>query len=202
VPDRRCQAERRGDRFSAANRTEGALIDTPVILLDLDAALVELRPSGRPRPDLILRENADEGLRRLRDAGQVVVLVDPAARDQLLPHQADVRAAFARRNLRGALTKVVMVSCRHRRGDGCDCRKPGLGLIDRVRDELGLDLEGGWLIGGDPDIAAGREAGLRTVRVGPATVGRAGPTLTADYDARDLLDAANWILLSEALPAA
>jgi histidinol phosphatase-like enzyme len=163
---------------------------------------VELRPSGRPRADLIVREKAEEGLRRLRDAGQVVVLVDPTAGDQLLPHQADVRAAFARRNLRGALTKVVLVSCRHRRGDACECRKPGLGLIERVRNELGLDLEGGWLIGGDPDVTAGRDAGLRTIRVGPATVGRGGPTLTADYDARDLLDAANWILLSEALPAA
>ena len=163
---------------------------------------MELRPSGRPRADLIVRENADEGLRRLRGAGQVVVLVDPAARDQLLPHQADVRAAFARRNLRGGLTKVAMLSCRHRGGDMCDCRKPEMGLIERVRDELGLDLEGGWLIGGDPDVTAGRDAGLRTVRVGPATVGRAGPTLTAEYDARDLLDAANWILLSEALPAA
>ena len=163
---------------------------------------MELRPSGRPLAELFLRENAEEGLRRLRHAGHVVVLVDPAARDQLLPHQADVRGAFARRNLRGALAKTAMVSCRHRGGDACDCRKPSLGLIERVRDELGLELEGGWLIGGDVDVVAGRDAGLRTVRVGPATVGRAGPTLTADYDARDLLDAANWVLLSEALPAA
>jgi histidinol phosphatase-like enzyme len=185
-----------------ANRTEDHPIAAPVILLDLDAALVEVRPSGRPRPDVLLRENAEQGLRRLREGGQVVVLVDPAARDQLLPHQADVRAAFARRNLRGAMTKIVMISCPHRRGEACDCRKPSLGLIERVRDELGLDLEGGWLIGGDPDVAAGRDAGLRTVRVGPSTVGRARPTLTADYEARDLLDAANWVLLSEALPAA
>jgi histidinol phosphatase-like enzyme len=177
--------------------------DSPVvILIDLDAALVELRPSGRPRPDLILRENAEEGLRRLRDAGQLVVLVDPAARDQLMAHQSDIRAAFARRNLRGALAKVAIVSCRHRRGDACECRKPGLALIDRVRNELGLDLEGGWLIGADVDMAAGRDAGLRTIRVGPPTMGRAGPTVTAEYGARDLLDAANWILLSEALPAA
>lgn len=177
-------------------------IDAPVVFLDLDAALVELRPSGLPRPDLVLRSNAEEGLRRLRDAGRVVVLVDPAARDHLLPHQADVRASFARRNLRGALTRVAIFSCRHRPGEPCACRKPGLDLIERAREELSLDLTGGWIAGDDPDIAAGREAGLRTVRIGPATVGRSGPTLTADYDARDLLDAANWILLSEALAAA
>jgi histidinol phosphatase-like enzyme len=176
-------------------------IDAPVIFLDLDSALVELRPSGLPRPDLILRSNAEEGLRRLREAGRVVVLVDPSARDQLLPHQSDLRASFARRNLRGALTKIAIFSCRHRRGEACACRKPGLDLIERARDELGLELAGGWIVGGEMDIAAGREVGLRTVRIGPATVGRAGPTLTADYDARDLLDAANWILLSEALAA-
>jgi len=149
-----------------------------------------------------LRSNAEEGLRRLRDGGRVVVLVDPAVRDQLLAHQADVRAAFARRNLRGALAKIAILSCRHRPGEPCDCRKPGLGLIERARDELALDLDGGFIVGGDADIAAGREAGLRTVRVGPAVVAPAGPTPTADYDARDLLDAANWILLTEALTAA
>jgi len=181
---------------------EGSVIDAPVVFLDLDAALVELRPTGLPHPDLVLRSNAEEGLRRMREAGHVVVLVDPAARDHLLPHQSDVRAAFARRKLRGPLTKVTLVACRHRRGEPCACRKPGLGLIERAREELGLDLTGGWIVGGDEDIGAGREAGLRTVRVGPTTVGPSGPTLTADYDARDLLDAANWILLNEALVAA
>lgn len=175
--------------------------DHPAVFVDLDAALVELRPSGRPRPDLIVRSNAEEGLRRLR-GGRVVVLVDPAARDQLLPHQSDIRAPFARRNLHGALTGIPMLSCRHRRGEMCSCRKPALGLIDRARTELGLDLAGGWIVGDDPEILAGREAGLRTVRVGPSAVGRSGPTPTADYDARDLLDAANWILLQEALSVA
>ena len=104
--------------------------------------------------------------------------------------------------MRGALTGIPMLSCRHRRADACACRKPGLGLIARAREELGLELSGGWLIGDDADTAAGRDAALRTVRVGPPSLGPAGPTPTADYGARDLLDAANWILLREALAAA
>lgn len=177
-------------------------IDSPVVLVDLDSALVELRPSGRPRPDLVLRPHAREGLIRLREGAQVVVLVDPAAREQLLPHQPDVREAFARRGVKGALARVPTISCPHIRGEACACRKPGLGLIERVRTELGLDLAGAWILGGDPDIHAGRTLGISTVRIGPPPAGPSGPAPTADYEARDLLDAANWVLLREALPAA
>ena len=94
-----------------------------------------------------------------------------------------------------------MLSCRHRRGEVCDDRKPALGLLRRAADELGLELEGAWVIGDDATVAAGRDAGLRTVKVGPSTMGPTGPTPTADYEARDLLDAANWILLQAALAA-
>lgn len=177
-------------------------IEGPIVLIDLDAALVELRPSGRPRPDLLIRENAREGLARLRDEATVVILVDPTGRDQLLPHQRDERVAFARRSLRGAAAKVPMVACRHLRGQACACRKPSGGLLERARDELGLDLHHAWLIGDDDDVAAGRPRALRTIRVGPSDTERSGPTVTPDYEARDLLDAANWILLQEALAAA
>ena len=150
---------------------------------------------------MIVRENAHEGLARLRDEARVAILVDPTGRDQLLPHQADIRAAFARRSLRGVVTRTPMLSCRHRRGEPCDDRKPLTGLLRRAAEELGLNLEGAWLVGDDASVAAGREMGLRTVRVGPSEMGPIGPTLTADYEARDLLDAANWILLQAALAA-
>ena len=177
-------------------------IDSPLVLIDLDGALVELRPSGRPHPDLLLRENAREGLSRLRDDATVVILVDPTGCDLLLPHQRDVRAAFARRNLGGAAARVPMVACRHQRGQPCACRKPSGGLLERARDELGLDLQHAWLIGDEGDVTAGRTKALRTIRVGPSAGDRSGPTVAPDYEARDLLDAANWILLQEALAVA
>lgn len=119
----------------------------------------------------------------------------------MLPHQSDVRAAFARRALRGVATRTPMLSCRHRRGEACADRKPLTGLIERAREELDLNLDGGWIVGDDASVAAGREVGLHTIRVGPSSMGPTGPTLTADYEARDLLDAANWILLQSALAA-
>lgn len=177
-------------------------IDGPIVLIDLDAALVELRPSGRPRPDLLVRENAGAGLSRLRDEATVVILVDPSGRDRLLPHQRDVRAAFARRSLGSAAARVRMVACRHARGQSCTCRKPSGGLLDRAEEELGLDLHRAWLVGEDGDVAQGRSKSLRTIKVGPSATDRTGPTVAPDYEARDLLDAANWILLQEALAVA
>jgi len=149
----------------------------------------------------MLRENAEAGLDRLRDEARLAVLVDPTGRDVLLPHQADIRAAFARRSLRKVMTRVPMLSCRHRRGEPCDDRKPLTGLLGRAQDELGLNLADAWIVGDDASVAAGRELGLHTVRVGPSEVGPTGPLPTADYEARDLLDAANWILLQAALAA-
>lgn len=180
----------------------GAAIDAPLVLIDLDATLVELRPSGRPRPDLLLRGNAEEGLQRLREDARVVVLVDPTGRDQLLPHQRDLRTVFARRQLGSVARALPVIACRHQRGYSCACRKPSAGLLDRAAVELGLDLRHAWLIGDDGNIAAGRPRALRTIRVGPSATEHSGPAVVADYEARDLLDAANWILLQEALAAA
>jgi histidinol phosphatase-like enzyme len=95
-----------------------------------------------------------------------------------------------------------MVACRHQRGQPCACRKPSGGLLERARDELGLDLHHAWLIGDEGDVTAGRAKALRTIRVGPSDTERSGPTVAPDYEARDLLDAANWILLQEALAVA
>mgnify|MGYP000014696269 CR=1 FL=1 len=56
--------------------------------------------------------------------------------------------------------------CMHRPEDGCDCRKPAPGLIERAGRELGFDPNEAVFIGdAEADIKAGKAAGCRTVLV-------------------------------------
>lgn len=76
----------------------------------------------------------------------------------------------------------------------CDCRKPGTGMIEQAAQELGLRLEGSFMVGDRPgDVSCALAAGLYAVRV------LSGPDLSdeeqpAHHRAPDLADAVEWIL--------
>ncbi len=92
--------------------------------------------------------------------------------------------------------------CPHDNGDGCDCRKPLPGLLYQAREKYGLDLAETYMIGDRwSDMVAGGVAGCRLIPVmtcyGPDTVGRDREKWAGYepvYVARDLLDAAKWIV--------
>ena len=168
------------------------------IFVDCDAALVHWLPSGRPQVDLRVRPGAQEGLRRLAEANRLAILVDPSLRDRLLPHQRDDRLALIRRLVRSIRPRPLVVSCPH--GDvRCECRKPGVGLVEQARETLDAG-PGGWLIGGEEhDLSAGRAAGLRTILIAPSLRNlRRSLLVSGEYRARNLLDAVNWLLLQAA----
>lgn len=62
--------------------------------------------------------------------------------------------------------------CVHDIPDGCDCRKPRTGMIDRAIADLGakgveLDFGESYVVGdSESDMVLGRTAGLRTVKIG------------------------------------
>jgi len=73
-------------------------------------------------------------------------------------------------------------------------------LIEMALDRHHLS-RGGWLICADQEsVQAGRTAGLHTIRVGPLTQDHRAAVHRADYEARDLRDAANWILMQSLAP--
>lgn len=49
----------------------------------------------------------------------------------------------------------------------CNCRKPGTGLIDRIKGKYAIDNENSWMVGDSyTDIQSGRKAGLNTIFLG------------------------------------
>ena len=56
--------------------------------------------------------------------------------------------------------------CPHRPDEGCGCRKPATGLLDRLEEELQFPLAGTPLIGDkDSDLELARRVGARPILV-------------------------------------
>lgn len=164
--------------------------------LDLDATLIEERWAPRG-PELFVRPGVSEGLARLREVVmRVVVLVEPLPSE--VAGKPDQRVVVLRDRLGSDARDLLIVECPHRGEDEavCDCRKPGVGLVDLAREAFDLDGRSGWHIGGDQlGVQAGRAAGLRTIRVGPIGEDHLSAVHRADHDARDLLSAANVVMM-------
>ena len=87
----------------------------------------------------------------------------------------------------------------------CTCRKPSPGMLERARDEMGIDLSDSYMIGDTvKDIEAGHRAGTTNVLVltgygkGELEYQSHAWTVQPDHVAADLLDAVTWILEREA----
>lgn len=81
--------------------------------------------------------------------------------------------------------------CPHGENDNCDCRKPKPKLLLDAAKKYDIDLANSWMIGDRlGDVQTGINAGTKTILV------QTGATLEApeaNYVARDLLDAAEFI---------
>jgi D-glycero-D-manno-heptose 1,7-bisphosphate phosphatase len=86
----------------------------------------------------------------------------------------------------------------------CTCRKPLPGMLERARDEMGIDLATSYMIGDTiKDLEAGHRAGTTTVLVltgygkGELAYQSHGWPVRPDHVAADLLAATRWILERE-----
>lgn len=78
----------------------------------------------------------------------------------------------------------------------CQCRKPGIGMIEQARRELNIDLSPSWLIGDRTvDVMTARNAGLRSVLLRTGFAGAdAKYDVTPDLECESLEEAVRRIL--------
>ncbi len=83
----------------------------------------------------------------------------------------------------------------------CDCRKPGLGMIQRAVREHDIDLAGSFMIGDrDIDLETAHRGGMRAILVlsgygkGEYLYRKESWPCLPDYVATDLAEAVAWIL--------
>ena len=189
-------------RTSALIDGEDELADG--VLIDLDTVLLGMH-QGRRGIELNLMADLPVSIDRLRAvAHRIIVLVDPPPRETL---EANGRETPTRlQTLHDGLGELAdgldIVICPHGENGHCNCAKPGSGLVDEAVTQSGIRPRNSWYIAGDQEgILAARSAGLRTIRIGPLGEDHLSAVHRPDYEARDLLDAANTIMRDALEPA-
>jgi D-glycero-D-manno-heptose 1,7-bisphosphate phosphatase len=163
---------------------DGTIIVDKVYLSDPDG--IEFAPG------------AIDGLRLLRDAGFVLVLItnqsgiargyfDAKTLEQIHDRLQSMLAA------EGVRLEAIYF-CPHGPDEGCDCRKPAPGMVRKAMHDLGFGPNETVVIGdSDADMGAAAAARVKGVRVAvegksaPVSIGAAADFLEAARRARALL---------------
>ncbi len=140
------------------------------VLLDRDGTINEEIGYVLSPNELSLIPGAAEGIRRLRelDLGLVVVTnQSPVGRGWITEDELDAVHARLRELLRAEGADVDAIEhCPHAPEDGCRCRKPATGMVERAVAAFGFDPSQSFVIGDHAgDMAMGRAVGARTVFV-------------------------------------
>jgi len=152
-----------------------------------------------------LLPGAAEAIRRLREAGFLVVMVTNQAgighghlaEDTLGEIHARLQELLSRKG-----TKLDGIYyCPHTPEDVCPCRKPAPGMLLRAAEELGIDLSRSYMVGDmTTDIEAGKRAGCFSILVRTGFGGSDGRSDSEpDAVCDDLPSAVDFILKREAL---
>jgi len=88
--------------------------------------------------------------------------------------------------------------CPHKPEDKCECRRPSAKLIKDAAKEFDIDLKKSFMVGDMArDIEMGKNAGCRTILVLTGRGMKEKDGADADYVAKDLVDAAEWIIKND-----
>lgn len=179
------------------------------VFLDRDGTIIE--DSGYPheRDKIRFLSRASEGIALLnRNGFKVIIVTNQAgvARGYFTEETVQEINRYIQECLARAGARIDMIYyCPHHvegvieeyRVD-CHCRKPNPGMIEQAARDFEIDLAGSFVVGDHlSDVQAGRRAGCRTVLLseeGRLEMGKPGD-LFADHVARDLYEAAEWVLM-------
>jgi D-glycero-D-manno-heptose 1,7-bisphosphate phosphatase len=96
-----------------------------------------------------------------------------------------------------------MYYCPHHPDDGCTCRKPEPGMLQRAAGELGIDIPRSYMVGDMAgDVETIQRIGGQGILVLTGYGGEERETWQGDqpdFVAQDLLEASHWILLQEGI---
>lgn len=175
------------------------------VFLDRDGVLNERRTFLVRKPgDLRLVAGAGEAVRRLNEAGYVVLVAtnQPAVAWGWVPDLDAIHREMDRLLAEVGAHVDRYYACTHKASDHCACRKPGAGLLQEGATDFDLAPANCWMVGDRPtDIEAGRAFGARTVWI---TGSRRYPwefrwTPEADLEAPSIVEAVDGIL-SQGVP--
>ncbi|UCF09084.1 MAG: D-glycero-beta-D-manno-heptose 1,7-bisphosphate 7-phosphatase [Thermoplasmata archaeon] len=178
------------------------------VFLDRDGTVNEEVSYLSTVEQLTILHGAAEAIRLLNEHGFKVIIITNQSgvargyfsKETLKAINEHLRAELKKE---GAVIDAVYY-CPHHPDDGCGCRKPMTGNIERAEREHDLDLAKSYMIGDTiRDMETGYNAGMKTVLVrtgygNDEEKKLSGISFAPDFIARDLLEAVLWILHGKA----
>ncbi|MCD4825217.1 MAG: HAD family hydrolase [Phycisphaerae bacterium] len=191
------------------------------VFLDRDGTIIE-DPGYLADPSRVkLLPGVELAIKSLRQAGYKIVVVTNQSgvarglfsEDDLESIHAEMRRQFAEK---GAMLDAIYYCPYHPAGTvmqyarESDLRKPSAGMLLKAAAEMDIDLAGSWMVGDSArDVGAGQRGGCRTIRIltpahdviRPAAMRKEEDEFHADFDVRNLVDAARMIMREAARDA-
>ncbi len=139
----------------------------PAVFVDRDGTLIEEVNYLSRVEDLRLFPFTFEAVKSLKDQGFLVIVVtNQSGIGRGVYSEEDMHTIHAaiQERLFGAIDAFYF--CPHLPCDGCECRKPGVGMIESALNDFEIDLEHSWMIGDKKiDVEAGQLVGVATALV-------------------------------------
>jgi heptosyltransferase-2 len=197
-----CEIESRAQR---ASLDPAHILEGYTIFLDRDGTLNEDPGYLRSASELKLLAGVGAALARLKSAGaRLVVITNQSGVGRGYLTLKDLEAIHAR--LEGLLEQRdaaldAIYFCPHHPDDGCRCRKPATGMVERAVSELQVDLKKAYLIGDHAsDIQLAKAVAVTSILVTRGKVDdqalnmlRAAGAMP-DAVVPSMVEAAEWIL--------
>ena len=199
----------RTDKTDQIDRTDQTdrrnVLDGATVFLDRDGTLNYDPGYLKIAGDLKLLAGVGPALARLKRAGaRLVVVTNQSGVGRGMITLKDLEAIHAR--LQGLLEQDeaaldAIYFCPHHPNDGCHCRKPNVGMVERAVSELQLDLRRSYLIGDHArDIQLAHRVGAKAILLTSAPVDAQAlerlkvEQAMPDTVAKSMTEAVDWIL--------
>lgn len=167
------------------------------VIFDRDGVLVEDIGYHYKIEDFKLISNAIKGLKLLKDYLLIIITSQSGigrgyyTMKDFEKFNNHLIQELKKNNIKIEKTYI----CPHKPEDKCDCRKPKAKLINDAAKDLDIDLKKSFMIGDmKRDVEMGHNAGCKSILVLTGKGIKEKENSNADYVARDLVDAAKWIL--------
>jgi heptosyltransferase-2 len=194
------------NRIDQKDRTDQTdLLEGVTVFLDRDGTLNYDPGYLRVAADLKLLAGVGPALARLKRAGaKLVVVTNQSGVGRGIITLKDLEAIHAR--LQGLLEPEdaaldAIYFCPHHPDDGCRCRKPNVGMVERAQSELQLDHRRFYLVGDHArDIQLAQRVGAKAILLTATPMdAQSLETLkakqaTPDAVAKSMAEAVDWIL--------
>ena len=172
----------------------------PAVFLDRDGTIIEEFPYIHEKEKVKVIDGTIEALKKIKDNGYRIVVItnQPGigmgyfTKEQFFEVNSEMLKILSKECV--LIDKIYF--CPHSKSDGCLCRKPATGMIDKAIKDLNIIVEKSFLFGDmTNDILLGNTIGCKSILVKTGKAGKDGQfEAKPDFVAENLKEGVEWIL--------